>query len=130
MLEIVWKRAGFILGMNGQFIITIRVGWEVFWCVGVVNIQSWFIINGQFTWVSTVGCLILDIRLKGMSGLELQRLLREQGNRTPVIMVSGHASEQVRADALTGGAAEFLVKPIVASDLISMVKRTLECESE
>jgi len=57
------------------------------------------------------GCILLDIRMPGMSGLELQRELRERGIRLPVIFLSGHGDVQVAVHAMKAGAADFIEKP-------------------
>jgi FixJ family two-component response regulator len=72
-------------------------------------------------------CLILDVSLPGISGLELQEQLRAQGIRLPVIVVTAtdDPDGRVRARALEGGALSFLRKPVRARDLLSAVKRAL-----
>jgi len=57
-------------------------------------------------------CLILDLRMPGMNGLELQRRLSQNGNHVPIIFLSAHASEQEERSALGAGAVRFLRKPI------------------
>jgi FixJ family two-component response regulator len=56
-------------------------------------------------------CLILDVRLPGLSGLELQERLTTLGRSIPIVFISAHAEEQVRRQALAAGALDFLVKP-------------------
>lgn len=56
-------------------------------------------------------CLILDVRMPGMSGIELQRHLRGQGVHVPIIFITALGDESTRARALAGGAAAVLVKP-------------------
>ena len=56
-------------------------------------------------------CLILDVRMPGMSGIELQRHLRSQGVNLPIIFITALGDESTRARALAGGAVAVLVKP-------------------
>jgi FixJ family two-component response regulator len=72
-------------------------------------------------------CLIVDWKLDGMSGLELQRQLRVRGNRLPVIVISAHAEceGRVRAHALADGALAFLRKPFSDLDLLGLVDQTM-----
>ena len=66
-------------------------------------------------------CLVLDLRLPGMSGLELQKKLAERGAMLPTVMISGHADHASVALALENGAAAFLQKPFSGSDLIAAI---------
>src|SRR5882672_8293613 len=63
-------------------------------------------------WAEQTACLILDLRMPGMNGLELQRRLVQTGNPVPVIFLSAHASEEDERSALQAGAVQFLRKPI------------------
>ena len=56
-------------------------------------------------------CLILDVQMTGLSGLELQELLNAQGRRTPIIFVTAYPDERTRSQALDAGAIGFLSKP-------------------
>ena len=69
------------------------------------------------------GALVLDIRLPGMSGLELQELLQEEDFALPVIMISGHADVPMAVRAMKNGAFDFLCKPVKATDLLSSLDR-------
>jgi two-component system response regulator FixJ len=71
------------------------------------------------------GCLILDVRMPGMGGLELQRRLAERGVRMPVLMISGHADVPMAVRALKGGAADFLEKPFNQQELLEKVQGCL-----
>jgi len=70
-------------------------------------------------------CLILDIRLPGMSGLDVQRKLVEAGSRIPVIFITGHADVPLAVKAMKSGAVEFLTKPIRGQDLVDAVQQAL-----
>lgn len=72
------------------------------------------------------GCLILDIRMPGMSGLELQSVLREQGFRLPLIIISGHADVPMAVRALKAGAFDFIEKPFNDQLLLDIVQRAIE----
>ena len=70
-------------------------------------------------------CLILDVRLPGMSGLELQSQLLASNRHVPIIFISAHCDEHVRAQALAGGAVDFLLKPFGADALINAINSSL-----
>lgn len=72
------------------------------------------------------GCLILDIRMPGMSGLELQSVLKEQGFRLPLIIISGHADVPMAVRALKAGAFDFIEKPFNDQLLLDIVQRAIE----
>lgn len=71
--------------------------------------------------LSSIGCLILDWRMPGMDGQELQSYLTANGWRTPIIFLTAHRSEEGRTQALTGGAMAFLQKPVDAEVLLDAV---------
>ena len=71
-------------------------------------------------------CLILDLRMPGMNGLELQRRLSQNGHRVPIIFLSAHASEQDERSALRAGAVQFLRKPISKEALLSAIRYALK----
>lgn len=72
-----------------------------------------------------VSCLILDVRMPGMSGLELQRMLNSAGAILPVIMVSAHADVTTAVTAMKAGAFDFLVKPFDNQEVLDLVHRAL-----
>jgi FixJ family two-component response regulator len=71
-------------------------------------------------------CLIADIRMPGMSGLELQTKLNLDGCRIPTIFITAHGDEKMRMQALRAGAVEFLSKPFNDEALIQSVRAALE----
>ena len=72
-----------------------------------------------------VGCLVLDVRMGGMSGIDLLRRLTATGSRTPVIIVTAHADDETRRRALEAGAAAFLEKPVRTAALLDAVRSAL-----
>jgi len=72
------------------------------------------------------GCLLLDIRMPGMSGLELQQQLNLQGATIPVIFITGHGDVPMAVEAMQHGAFDFLQKPFRDQDLIDRVQRALQ----
>ncbi len=74
----------------------------------------------------SVGCLVLDIRLPGMSGLELQQRLRESGADLPVILVSGHADVPMAVRGIKNGALDFLEKPFNDQVLLDRIQQGTE----
>ena len=75
-------------------------------------------------------CVILDVRLPGMSGLDLQRKLTEAGVRIPVIFITGHGDIPMTVEAMKAGAVEFLTKPFRDQDLIDAIQKALRGEAE
>lgn len=73
----------------------------------------------------TPGCLLLDLRMNGLSGLELQQLLLERGCAPPIVFITGHADANTRAQALAQGAIAFLEKPAREETLIEALQRAL-----
>ena len=71
-------------------------------------------------------CLISDVRMPGINGLELQRRVRVEHPGLPVILISGHLDEQVRERALREGAVAFLYKPFDGEELLRVIQRALE----
>ena len=71
-------------------------------------------------------CLILDLRMPGMNGLELQRRLSQNGHRVPIIFLSAQASEEDERSALNAGAVKFLRKPISKEALLSAIREALK----
>ncbi len=73
-----------------------------------------------------VGCLVADIRMPGMSGLELQAKLNADHCRIPTIFITAHGDEKMRMQALRAGAVEFMAKPFDDEALLESVRVALE----
>ena len=71
-------------------------------------------------------CLILDVRLPGMSGLDVQRKLTEAGVHIPVIFITGHGDIPMTVKAMKSGAVEFLTKPFRDQDLLDAIHQALQ----
>ena len=81
--------------------------------------------------LSDTDCLILDVRMPGMDGLELQRRLLASDQKIPVIFITAHESDRdVRARALRNGAVDFLGKPLSEDVLLRAVRAALGQKSE
>lgn len=74
----------------------------------------------------TVGCLVSDIRMPGMSGLELQKHLNERGFHLPTIFITGHADVPMAVDAIKQGAVDFIEKPFREQDLLDRIQKVME----
>jgi two-component system response regulator FixJ len=70
-------------------------------------------------------CIVVDVRMPGMSGLELQRLLPERGIDAPVIVMTGHGDIAMAVDALKAGAADFIEKPCDEDRLLSAIREAI-----
>jgi FixJ family two-component response regulator len=75
---------------------------------------------------SVPGCLVLDVRMPGLSGLDLQRDLAEADIHLPVIFVTGHADIPMSVRAMKAGALEFLTKPVRDQDLLDAIQQAIE----
>lgn len=76
------------------------------------------------------GCLVLDLRLPGESGLELQEQLNAVSNAMPIVFLSGHGDVPKTARAMKAGAVDFLTKPVQADALLESVRRALARDAE
>ena len=72
------------------------------------------------------GCLVLDVRLPGMSGLDCQRALAEAGVNIPIIFITGHGDVPMTVQAMKSGAVEFLTKPFRPQELLDAVQQALD----
>jgi FixJ family two-component response regulator len=71
-------------------------------------------------------CLVLDVRLPGINGLEFQRELAEAGVQIPIIFITGHADIPMTVKAMKSGAVEFLTKPFRDQDLLDAIHQALD----
>jgi RNA polymerase sigma factor (sigma-70 family) len=71
-------------------------------------------------------CLVLDVRLRGMSGLDLQRELAARNLRIPIVFITGHGDIPMSVRAMKAGAVEFLCKPFRDQDLLDAIRAALE----
>jgi FixJ family two-component response regulator len=72
------------------------------------------------------GCLVLDVRLPGSSGLDLQRELAQRGVEIPIIFLTGHGDIAMTVRAMKAGAVEFLTKPVKSRDLLAAIHGAIE----
>jgi len=72
------------------------------------------------------GCLVLDVKMPGMTGLELQQILADDGVTLPVIMISGHADVRIAVETMTLGAQTLLEKPFSLNELLEQMRRAIE----
>jgi FixJ family two-component response regulator len=75
--------------------------------------------------LKAAACLITDVNLQGMSGLQLQDRLAAVGQSIPTVVITGFPDERVRAQALGAGAIGFLAKPIATEDLLTCVRAAM-----
>jgi RNA polymerase sigma factor (sigma-70 family) len=74
---------------------------------------------------SESGCILLDVRIPGLSGPELQSRLRELGSTLPIVFLTGYADVQTTVRTIKAGAEDFLTKPVSSEDLLAAVERAL-----
>lgn len=86
-----------------------------------------FLGNGDLT---QVGCLVADIRMPGMSGLELQARLNAERHRIPTVFITAHGDASMRMQALRAGAVEFLAKPFDEEVLLDCVRTAMEYRAQ
>ncbi|GJM06679.1 MAG: DNA-binding response regulator [marine bacterium B5-7] len=72
------------------------------------------------------GCLVLDVRMKGIGGLRLQEILKERGDHLPIIFITGHGDIPMAVRAMKNGSVEFLTKPFNNQVLLEAIQRALE----
>lgn len=75
-------------------------------------------------------CLVLDVRLPGMSGIELQRHMIQSGDSVPIIFVSGHGDDSLRGLLMKAGAKGFLSKPVRSDKLITAIRAAINQDAE
>lgn len=80
--------------------------------------------------VDRPGCLILDVRMPGMDGLELQRVLAQKAPRLPVIMLTAHGDLPMAVDSMRAGAWHFVEKPYERQRLLNIIQEALQADRE
>jgi len=75
------------------------------------------------------GCLVLDVRMPGMSGLDLQARLQEMGSTLPIIFVTAHGDVPMAVDAVKAGAVDFIQKPFRDQELLDKIQEALEADA-
>ncbi len=76
------------------------------------------------------GCLVLDIRMPGMSGLQLQKRLEELGSAPPIVFITGHGDVPMAVEALRAGAVDFIQKPFRDQDLLDRIQQALRLDAD
>ena len=99
--------------------------------MGALNIEEFssaedFLNSDQ----SPVDCLILDVRMPGLSGLELQRRLVADNRRLPIVFITAHYVEQERMRAMEAGAIAFLSKPFTEQELLNAINASLAIDNQ
>jgi len=84
----------------------------------------------QSTLPDLPACLVLDVRLPGRSGLELQKAMARSGNRLPIVFITGHGDIPMSVTAMKAGAIEFLTKPFRDQDLLDAIQRGIAIDRE
>jgi FixJ family two-component response regulator len=82
-----------------------------------------FLASGR---VADTACLVLDVRMPGLSGLELQAQLIASGHAIPIIFISAHGEEHTRKQAIDAGALDFLQKPFSDDALLNAIGRVID----
>jgi len=94
--------------------------------VRVFSSADEFLSNGPSS--DAAGCLVLDVKMPGMSGLDLQRQLKIANIRLPVIFLTGHGDIPMTVHALKAGAVHFLTKPVRVPELMGVIRQALETD--
>jgi len=76
------------------------------------------------------GCLVLDLRLPGMSGLELQEYLKQRGIEIPIVFVSAHGDVPAAVSAIKGGAVDFIQKPFSYREVLAIIANAMARDAE
>jgi FixJ family two-component response regulator len=71
-------------------------------------------------------CLVLDVRMPGVTGLDLQKMLAQAVHRIPVVFITGHGDVAMSVTAMKAGAVDFLTKPFAGKDLLGAIQRAVE----
>jgi FixJ family two-component response regulator len=96
---------------------------SVGWRVQCFSSAEAFLRSNQ---VRETGCLILDVRMRGMTGLELQRQMVVANSHTPIIFITAHEDDDRRRQALEAGAVAFLHKPFYQEELLNAIDAALK----
>jgi RNA polymerase sigma factor (sigma-70 family) len=78
--------------------------------------------------IETPGCLVVDVRLPDMSGLDLQREVTRAAAPRPIVFITGHGDIPMAVQAVKGGAVEFLTKPFRDQDLLDAIRRAIDLD--
>ena len=100
-----------------------RVLREEGWSVETFESAEAFLARSDQT---AYGCLVLDVTMPGLDGLELQRRLAEPGQSLPIVFVTGHGDIPMSVQAIKAGATDFLTKPVKAQALVAAVHAAIE----
>jgi FixJ family two-component response regulator len=95
------------------------------WKAEICRSADEFLVPGRVA-AGEPGCVLLDVRMPGMRGPELQRVMIERGIRLPVIFLTGHGDVGTSVDAMKRGAVDFLEKPVRAEQLAAAIRVALE----
>jgi FixJ family two-component response regulator len=96
---------------------------SVGWHVQTFRSAQDFLRSGE---LDAPGCLVLDVRLPGLSGLDLQRSLADRKSHLPIIFLTGHGNIPMSVRAMKAGAVEFLTKPFQEQDLLDAIQQALD----
>jgi two-component system response regulator FixJ len=108
--EAIRRSVGFMLKTSGFNVRTYESGIELMKAAGGLE----------------TGCILLDIRMPGMDGLEVQKALREKGVGLPVIIMTGHGDVSLAVQAMKAGAVDFIEKPFEKAVLLSGIEHAME----
>ncbi|MDA0681597.1 MAG: LuxR C-terminal-related transcriptional regulator, partial [Proteobacteria bacterium] len=84
----------------------------------------------RFDHSSRAGCLVLDIRMPGLGGLELQEMLNNMGSTLPIIFITGHGDVPMAVEAMQKGAVDFIQKPFRDQELLDRIGEALKTDQE
>lgn len=108
--EAIRRSVGFMLKTSGSNVRTYTSGLELMKAAGDLE----------------TGCILLDIRMPGMDGLEVQKALREKGVTLPVIIMTGHGDVSLAVQAMKAGAVDFIEKPFEKAVLLSAIDHAID----
>lgn len=108
--EAIRRSVGFMLKTSGFTVLTYESGIDLMKAAGGIE----------------TGCVLLDIRMPGMDGLDVQKALREKGVTLPVIIMTGHGDVSLAVQAMKVGAVDFIEKPFEKAVLLSAIEHAME----